>query len=98
MRKFCLASFCLLALVFCLTVEPDKSSAVSPHIVISQFQTGGGGAGTFNDEFVEIFNRGADPVDLNGYRIGRCGRTFRDMVDDDRNPARRLLPDRIDIV
>ena len=69
MRKFCLASFCLLALVFCLTVEPDKSSAVSPHIVISQFQTGGGGAGTFNDEFVEIFNRGADPVDLNGYRL-----------------------------
>ncbi len=69
MRKFYLASFCLLALVFCLTVEPDKSSAVSPHIVISQFQTGGGGAGTFNDEFVEIFNRGADPVDLNGYRL-----------------------------
>ena len=69
MRKFYLASFCLLALVFCLTVEPDKSSAVSPHIVISQFQTGGGGAGTFNDEFIEIFNRGADPVDLNGYRL-----------------------------
>ncbi len=69
MRKFCLGSFCLLAFAFCLTVEPNKSSAVSPHIVISQFQTGGDGAGTFNDEFVEIFNRGADPVDLNGYRL-----------------------------
>lgn len=69
MRKFYLGFFCLLTLVFCLTVEPDKSSAVSPHIVISQFQTGGGGAGTFNDEFVEIFNHGADPVDLNGYRL-----------------------------
>ena len=69
MRKFYLGFFCLFALAFCLTVEPDKSSAVSPHLVISQFQTGGGGAGTFNDEFVEIFNRGADPVDLNGYRL-----------------------------
>lgn len=69
MRKFYVSFFCLFALVFCLTVEPDKSSAVSPHLVITQFQTGGGGAGTFNDEFVEIFNRGADPVDLNGYRL-----------------------------
>lgn len=69
MRKFYLGLVCLLVLTYCLTVEPGKSSAVSPHIVISQFQTGGGGAGTFNDEFVEIFNRGADPVDLNGYRL-----------------------------
>ena len=69
MTKFYLGLLCLLALTFCLTVGPDKSSAISPHIVISQFQTGGGGAGTFNDEFIEIFNRGADPVDLNGYRL-----------------------------
>ena len=69
MKKFYLGFFCLVAFIFCLTVEPDKSSAVSPHLVISQFQTGGGGAGTFNDEFVEIFNRGADPIDLNGYRL-----------------------------
>lgn len=69
MRKFYLGFFWLLALAFCLILETNKSSAVSPHIVISQFQTGGGGAGTFNDEFVEIFNRGAAPVDLNGYRL-----------------------------
>ena len=69
MKKYYLGFFCLLTLVFCLTVQPDKSSAVSPHLVISQFQTGGGGTGTFNDEFVEIFNRGANPIDLNGYRL-----------------------------
>ena len=69
MRKFLLGLFFLFALVFCLTSELNTSSAVSPHIVISQFQTGGGGAGTFNDEFVEIFNRGAAPIDLNGYRL-----------------------------
>jgi hypothetical protein len=49
--------------------ETLAGPAVSPHLVISQFQTAGGGAGTFNDEFVEIFNRGAQPVDLNGYRV-----------------------------
>lgn len=69
MRKFYLGSFCLAAIVFCLAFRLETSSAVSPHIVISQFQTGGGGAGTFNDEFIEIFNRGADPIDLNGYRL-----------------------------
>ncbi len=69
MRKFSLVFFGLLALVTSLTVETNTGSAVSPHIVISQFQTGGGGAGTFNDEFVEIFNRGASPIDLNGYRL-----------------------------
>ncbi len=51
------------------SARPLTGPAVSPHIVISQVQTGGGGAGTFNDEFVEIFNRGPAPVDLNGYRL-----------------------------
>ncbi|MEO7674430.1 MAG: DNA/RNA non-specific endonuclease [Pyrinomonadaceae bacterium] len=69
MRKYYLGFCCLLTLVLCLAVKLNTSSAVSPHIVISQFQTGGGGTGTFNDEFIEIFNRGADPIDLNGYRL-----------------------------
>lgn len=69
MRRYYIGLFGLFILAFCLAVKLDASSAISPHIVISQFQTGGGGAGTFNDEFVEIFNRGADPVDLNGYRL-----------------------------
>ncbi len=48
-------------------VSGRNTVAVSPHLVISQFQTGG--VGIPNDEFVEIFNRGADPIDLNGYRV-----------------------------
>ncbi|MBL8185404.1 MAG: lamin tail domain-containing protein, partial [Blastocatellia bacterium] len=60
------------AVVFLLSNNsPDaraRSAAfVSPHIVISQFQTGG--STNVNDEFVELFNRGADPIDLNGYRL-----------------------------
>jgi len=60
------------AVVFLLSNNsPDaraRSAAfVSPHIVISQFQTGG--STNANDEFVELFNRGVDPIDLNGYRL-----------------------------
>src|SRR5215470_10399321 len=39
---------------------------VSPNIVISQFQAGGG---TADDEFVELHNIGSAPVDLNGYKV-----------------------------
>ena len=54
---------------FAASATPLAGLAVSPHIVISQVQTGGGGSGTFNDEFVEIFNRSSAPVDLNGFRL-----------------------------
>lgn len=46
----------------------EASSIVSPHLVISQFQTGRV-TPNFNDEFVEIHNTSANPVDLNGYRL-----------------------------
>lgn len=75
MKKIYLALFCLAFFafnshrLFPVSAQDSLSNAVSPHIVVSQFQTGGGGAGTFNDEFIEIFNRGADPIDLNGYRL-----------------------------
>ena len=42
------------------------TAAVSPHLVISQFQGGGGVA---EDEFVEIHNTSNAPVDLNGFRL-----------------------------
>ena len=42
------------------------NAAVSPHLVISQFQAGGGVA---EDEFVEIHNTSSSPIDLNGYRV-----------------------------
>lgn len=44
----------------------DNSSLISPNIVVSQFQTGGGVA---DDEFIELHNNGAAAVDLNGYRL-----------------------------
>lgn len=40
----------------------------SPNLVISQFQTGRA-TPNFNDEFVEIHNTSANPIDLNGYRV-----------------------------
>ncbi len=76
MRKFYLVLAVATVLALFQPSEPVKvdartlaGPAVSPHLVVSQFQSGGGGAGTFNDEFVEIFNRGSAPIDLNGYRV-----------------------------
>ena len=75
MKKLYLTAFTIVLTAIFLSLNPRAGAnvligpAVSPHIVISQFQSGGGGAGTFNDEFVEIFNRGAQPIDLNGYRL-----------------------------
>jgi len=44
-----------------------ESVAVSPHLVISQFQPGT--AVEANDEFVEIHNTSSSPIDLNGFRL-----------------------------
>ena len=41
-------------------------AAVSPHLVISQFQAGGGSA---TDEFIEIKNTSSTPIDLAGYIV-----------------------------
>ncbi len=46
---------------------PPTPLLVSPHLVISQFQAGG--TSNANDEFIEIHNTSANPVDLNGYRV-----------------------------
>ncbi len=62
-----LASAFLLAICCFAWVKTTANAAfVSPNIVISQFQAGGG---TANDEFVELHNIGSAPVDLNGYRV-----------------------------
>ncbi|MFD3164348.1 ExeM/NucH family extracellular endonuclease [Herpetosiphon sp. NSE202] len=42
------------------------TSAVSTSLVISQFQTAGVNA---SDEFIELHNISANPIDLNGYRV-----------------------------
>lgn len=46
--------------------EP-RAALVSPNLVISQFQAGG--VSSANDEFIEIHNTSAAPVDLNGFRV-----------------------------
>lgn len=46
--------------------QKETNELVSPNIVISQFQVAGG---TANDEFIELHNTSANPVDLNGYRV-----------------------------
>lgn len=71
MNRIFLTTILLLLLVSVSTVSHRTSAqaeatTVSPHLVISQFQAGGG---TANDEFVEIHNTSATPVDLNGYRV-----------------------------
>lgn len=75
MKKFW-SCFTALAVIGAGGFYPPQTSAqaqdvlaVSPHLVISQFQTGGDGPGTFNDEFIELHNIGATSVDLNGYRL-----------------------------
>jgi uncharacterized protein len=50
-------------------VKAEASSAVSPNLVVSQFQVAGGGPNAANDEFVELHNTSSDPVDLNGHRL-----------------------------
>lgn len=48
------------------TVNAQRDRLVSPNLVISQFQAGGG---TANDEFIEILNTSTNPADLNGHRL-----------------------------
>jgi len=74
MKKF----YALLVSIFLLAVcsffgfkttaqkQVEETNLVSPNLVISQFQAGGGVA---TDEFVEIHNTSAGSVDLNGYRL-----------------------------
>ena len=45
----------------------EVKAAVSPNMVISQFQARG--ATNQEDEFIELHNAGPDPVDLNGFKV-----------------------------
>ncbi|MGW8767551.1 lamin tail domain-containing protein [Streptomyces sp. NPDC055815] len=53
----------------------DRSAgAVSPDVVISQVYGGGGNTGaTFTNDFIELFNRSAAPVSLNGWSVQYSG-------------------------
>ncbi|MDX6558687.1 MAG: uncharacterized protein QOF72_1736, partial [Blastocatellia bacterium] len=54
-----------------LVIHPVRSvQAVSPGVVISQVYGGGGNAGaTFKNDFIELFNRGASPVNVTGWTV-----------------------------
>jgi DNA/RNA endonuclease G (NUC1) len=69
MKKFFYLALGIALITFC-QITTSRTSAqkteVSPHLVISQFQAGGG---TADDEFIEIHNMSSTPVDLNGNRL-----------------------------
>src|SRR4051794_27362015 len=53
-----------------LSTASTVPRAVSPDIVISQVYGGGGNAGaTYMNDFVELYNRGAVPVDVSGWTV-----------------------------
>jgi endonuclease G, mitochondrial len=74
MRSF-YAFLVLIAIVFIAYVPFSKTHAqkeqqefVSTSVVISQLYGGGGNTGAlFQNDFVELFNRGSSPVSLNGW-------------------------------
>src|SRR6266480_4841721 len=71
---FRLAVVVALLAVFALAL-PSKQvirpvGAVSTGIVISQVYGGGGNGGsTYKNDFIELFNRGAAPVDVTGWSV-----------------------------
>jgi predicted extracellular nuclease len=67
-----LARVILLALLASLAVAAPASAQSAPpnEIVISEFRTRGPAGG--NDEFVEIRNRSAVPVEISGWRLQGC--------------------------
>lgn len=77
MKRYLAGVFCLViaatafyfndSVSFARTNAGEADTALpSPHLVISQFQAGGGSA---NDEFIEIHNTSSTPIDLNGHRL-----------------------------
>ena len=50
--------------------RPQTAPVVSPDIVISQVYGGGGNTGaTWRNDFIELFNRGAAPVNIAGWSV-----------------------------
>ena len=68
-RRVALSSIVVVALACALAIAPP-AAAVSTTVVISQVYGGGGNSGaTLKNDFVELFNRGATTVSLNGWSI-----------------------------
>jgi hypothetical protein len=59
-----------------LGAAPSAKPRVSPGVVISQIYGGGGNSGaTYKQDFIELFNRGAAPVDLSDWSVQYAGAT-----------------------
>jgi predicted extracellular nuclease len=60
----------LLAAIAAFTILAAPASAASPDIVVSQVYGGGGNAGaTLRNDFIELYNRGNEPVSVNGWSV-----------------------------
>ncbi|HEY2790968.1 MAG TPA: lamin tail domain-containing protein [Micromonosporaceae bacterium] len=58
------------AVVAALALSPSPAVAASPDVDISQVYGGGGNAGaTLTNDFIELYNRGSAPVDLDGWSV-----------------------------
>ena len=70
-RRFVACATAFIAFALCLlTAAPARAQTLSgsPNLVISQIYTRGGEAGaSYQHDFIEIFNRGTEPVDINNY-------------------------------
>jgi hypothetical protein len=60
-----------LSLILWLGQAPQPAQAISTTIVISEFRTRGPNGAS--DEFVELFNRTDQPIDISGWKIRRSG-------------------------
>src|SRR2546423_7537572 len=60
----------LVVALACLLGLARPAGAVSSTIVVSQVYGGGGNAGaTYKNDFVELYNRSAAPVSVNGWSV-----------------------------
>ncbi|HEX5949726.1 MAG TPA: lamin tail domain-containing protein [Actinomycetota bacterium] len=60
----------VLAMAVAIALVPTRSLALSTGVVISQVYGGGGNSGaTYTHDFIELFNRGTDPVSLAGWSV-----------------------------